>query len=320
MRKVIFDTDPGIDDAMALLFAHLSADIELVGVTSVFGNASLEQTTRNAHYLVSEFGLDCPVHAGAAEPLQIAIDEAPVFVHGFDGMGDAGTDAPPVAEQGDAVSFLIDMVRAHPGQIDVVAVGRMTNLALALQRDPDFAGFVRSVVIMGGALGRHGFSGNVTPVAEANIIGDPHAADLVFCAPWALTMVGLDVTMRTLMAPQMMKRLRADAGRVGQFVYDISRHYQSFYEARTGSPSFPVHDSLALINLIRPDLFEASEGGLRVCTEGMAIGQTILVPQTREYPEAPWTADLPTQQASVDVDSEAALALYMQTLLDGAGG
>lgn len=314
-HKIIFDTDPGVDDAMALMFAHRSPQIELLGMTTVFGNASLDQTTRNAHYLAQEFDLGCPVHAGAAEPLHLERDASPVMVHGRDGMGDVVETMPEVPDPGDAISFLLDTVRAHPGEIDIVAVGRMTNLALALQRDPEFVQYVRRVVIMGGALGRQGFGGNVTPVAEANIIGDPHAADVVFGAPWDVTMVGLDVTLQTLITPDMMIALRDGGGRIGEFVFAISRHYQDFYAQRTGSVSFPVHDALALIFLVAPELFELAQGGLRVVTEGMALGQTILVPQHRDYPEAPWTRDLPSQQVCVEVDASAALELYVETLL-----
>ena len=175
--KVIFDTDPGIDDAMALLYLSKLPEIELLGITTVVGNADLETTTRNALFLRQKFGLSAPVVRGAAETLD-GVDKAePVIVHGLNGLGEI--DIPAVDDSGlqagDASQFIIETVRAHPGEVTIIAVGRMTNLALALRADPEVAALTRQVVIMGGAFGYEGRSGNVTPVAEANIHGDPVA-------------------------------------------------------------------------------------------------------------------------------------------------
>ncbi len=200
MHKVIFDTDPGVDDAMALLFLHQHPEIALLGITTVFGNASVETTTRNALYLKDRWQIPAPVSQGVGETIDPARPPVgwPTFIHGDDGLGNIGVPE-MVAGRPDprpAHRFLIETIRANPGEITLVAVGRMTNLARALKDDPDIAGLVKQVVIMGGAFD---VPGNITPAAEANIHGDPEAADIVFGASWPVVAVGLDVTMQTVM-------------------------------------------------------------------------------------------------------------------------
>ncbi|MEM7000662.1 MAG: nucleoside hydrolase [Pseudomonadota bacterium] len=317
--KVIFDTDPGIDDAMAILFAHYAEGIDLLGLTTVFGNASVAQTTRNAVLLRERFELNCAVHRGAAQGLCIPADPPPTFVHGDDGLGNTGCDTDASADAGNAVQYIIDTVRAHPGEVTIVAVGRMTNLAMALAIDPDIARLTREVVIMGGVTGYNGFRGNVTPVAEANIIGDPHAADAIMQAPWKVTMVGLDVTMKVLVTPAEMQQLNDQGGAAGEFLYAITRHYQAFYEGRSGSDSFPMHDSMALMYLLKPELFSVAEGPIRVVTEGPAVGQTLFAPRPRVYEEIDWATTRPLHNVCADVDANAAKAVYFETLLNAAG-
>ena len=187
-RKVIFDTDPGIDDACALALVAASPALELVGITSVFGNAPVGTTTRNALYLRRRYGLAAPVARGAARPLACPPRDFPAFIHGENGLGDF--PLPGLAETGqdpadrphalDAAHFIVEQLRAAPGEITLIAVGPLTNLALALDIDPGIASLVAEVVVMGGAFGTAGRPGNVSPVAEANIYNDPHAADRVF--------------------------------------------------------------------------------------------------------------------------------------------
>lgn len=316
-QKIIFDTDPGIDDAMALLFAQASDAIDLIGITTTYGNASVEQTTRNAVYLKQRFGFDCPIHMGLGGPLHALPEQAAYFVHGHDGLGDAGFEIPPLSSDvGDAVQFIIDTVDAYPGEITLVAVGRMTNLAVALTKAPRIAQKVKEVVIMGGAIGRHGWGGNVTPVAEANIIGDPHAADIVMRGEWMVTMVGLDVTMQTIMMPQHVEELAEKAGDAGQFIAKIAPLYQSFYASAYQLSGFAVHDSSALAYVIDPDLYTVELGAIRVATEGIAYGQTVFAKAGRRYDAERWGSP-PPKQVCVDVDAEAMLSLYMTTLING---
>ena len=178
MKKVIFDTDIGIDDAMALLFLHYSPDIELQAIVSGFGNADIETTTRNALLIKECFSIEAPVYRGAGEPIGERLgDGYPDFVHGSNGLGDIEIKEP--ATQADILpgpEAIIEIAKRNPREISIVAVGRLTNLALALDLCPELPDLVSEVVVMGGAFGFNGHSGNVSPVAEANIAGDPQAA------------------------------------------------------------------------------------------------------------------------------------------------
>ncbi len=278
-HTIILDTDPGIDDAMALFLALRSPEITVLGLTTVFGNSTVEATTRNALNLlhVAE-RTDIPVARGAAQPLVLPLGETGEFVHGQDAMGDIGwTDvlAPylkPVDQP--AAQFIAEQVMANPGQITLVAIGPLTNLALALQLEPRIAQAVRGVVIMGGSVVA---PGNVSPTAEANIYNDPHAAELVFGAGWALTMVGLDVTTAVRMDEPRFAALRASASPLGRFVGQIAPRYQQFHRERYGyqNGTVDVHDPSAIAYLIDPSLFAGQAWRMVVPVDGPARGTTI---------------------------------------------
>src|SRR6185437_3378055 len=190
---IILDCDPGIDDALAIAFATASAEIDLVGITTVAGNVGLAKTTANALAVASFVGAkEVPVTAGSPVPLlRPALDAG--HVHGDSGLGGAVLPPPArSAEDGHAIDYLIGAIGAAPGEITLVATGPLTNIGLALRREPRLAGWVKDFVIMGGAAGR----GNVTPAAEYNIWADPEAAAIVFGAGWTVRMTGLDVTLR----------------------------------------------------------------------------------------------------------------------------
>lgn len=314
MHKVIFDTDPGIDDAMALLFLHAAPEVELMAITTTFGNGSIETTTRNALYLTERFGIAARVGRGAGAPLKGEAGEPPHFVHGHNGLGDVPLPASitRTADPRPAHRLIIDLVRANPGEIEIVAVGRMTNLALALRADPGIVPLVKQVVIMGGAFGISGVLGNITPAAEANIWGDPLAADEVTAANWPLTMVGLDVTQKTRMPTAYLAALAETAGEAGQFIWDISRFYEDFHH-KGGVDSIFVHDSSAVAYLLRPELFETRSGAIRVVTEGIAFGQTIQKSDAVRYPPSAWDGR-PSHRICTGVDSEGLRRLYAETL------
>ena len=273
---VIFDTDPGIDDAMALLFLKAQPSLRLAAVTTVFGNAETDITTRNALYLTRRFGIDTPVYAGATQPLAIARRPAPTFIHGDDGLGDAGVtpDFSAKAAEGHAADRIVDIVRANPGRVTILAVAPLTNLALALERDPGIATLVKDVVIMGGAFAWGGRRGNATPVAEANVHNDPHAADRVFTAAWPVTAIGLDVTSHCVASHDDAAEL-AETGEAGRFLWDISRGYEALYRRRNQVDGCCLHDVAAAAYLVAPDLFTLHSGPVRVVTDGIAIGQSI---------------------------------------------
>ena len=172
--KLIIDTDPGIDDAMAIFYAAAAPDIELLGLTTIFGNVTTKMATRNALRLLESADLDLPVAHGAEKPLVLPPFEPSAHVHGDEGFGDIPAAEPKgqaVAE--DAADFLIRMAREHKGELVLCPVGPLTNIALAVQRDPEFVKNCKRIVIMGGSLEA---GGNITPHAEANIYHDPHAA------------------------------------------------------------------------------------------------------------------------------------------------
>lgn len=313
--KIIFDTDPGIDDAMALLFLKASKALDLVGITTVMGNASIETTTRNALFLKQKFAIAAPVARGAGVQLSGIAKEPPHAVHGQNGMGDI--DLPEVDESVlhplPASQFIIDTVRANPGEITIIAVGRMTNLALALRQEPTIAPLVKEVVIMGGAFGFNGHGGNVTPAAEANIYGDPQAADEIFAADWKVTVIGLDVTQEVLMNTAYMAQLRDKGGANGQFIWDITRLYENFYREITGVEGVFGHDSLAVAYVIAPELFTVRGGPIRVVTDGIALGQTIQQPAARKFGHGDWSGR-PAQYIATEVDTQRILDLYMEVV------
>jgi inosine-uridine nucleoside N-ribohydrolase len=318
--KILFDTDPGIDDAMALLFIAARPNLELLGITTVFGNADIETTTRNALYLTRRFGIAAPVLRGAAAPIAGERRPAPVHVHGHDGLGDLldlGTLAPPDAEP--AHRFLIRTIRAHPGEVTLVAIGPLTNLALALDEAPDIAGLVRRVVVMGGAFGwGGGRRGNVSPVAEANMLNDPVAADRVLTGGWPVTLVGLDVTTRCILTDVAAAELGARGGEAGAFLNAISRGYAAIYRTYDGLDGCCLHDVAAVACAIDPGLFTMSCGPIRVVTEGIAAGQTIQKPEAQSFPPGAWD-DCPVQSACRDVDADGVAALFLSALTCSGG-
>jgi purine nucleosidase len=335
MHKVIFDTDPGVDDAMALVFQTCHPEIELIGVTSVFGNATIETTTRNALYLVERFAAPTvAVARGAAGPLRGAAPPPIPHIHGHNGLGDIQLPAEWAAELATGLAtglatsrsdnnarldarpahrFIIDTVREHPHEITLIAVGPLTNLALALQEDPEIQHLVKQVIIMGGAFGINGVLGNVTPCAEANISADPDAADQVFTAAWKVTAAGLDVTQKAIMSTAYLDDIRKHGGEVGQFVWDVSRLYEQFHLDSADVHGIYVHDSSAVAYLVAPQLYQVRRGAVRVALDGLARGQTIQKPETMGVPAAEWDA-VNKQDVCVDVDVEGFLKLYFVTL------
>lgn len=315
MHKVIYDTDPGVDDAMALVFQALHPQIELLGVTSVFGNSTIDITTRNALYLAQRFAPGVPVARGAAAPLRRAAPAPVDWIHGDDGLGNTGLRASgqSALDTRSAHRFIIDTVRAHPHEVTLIAVGPLTNLALALGEDPQIASLVKRVVVMGGAFGAGGVNGNVSPAAEANIIGDPEAADIVFGAQWPVAIVGLDVTERTVMTTEYLAKLRDDAGEVGRFVWDVSRHYEAFHQSSAGLGGIYVHDASAVAYVLAPHLYVTRTGPVRVLTEGIAVGHTIQKLMTFPAPAPDWDGRPPCE-VCVEVDAQQMLDLYARTL------
>ncbi|WP_435237272.1 nucleoside hydrolase [Psychromonas sp. PT13] len=317
--KIILDTDPGIDDVMAILFAEANPEIELKAITTVYGNATIENSTHNALYLKQKFKLHADVVKGASQPLVRPPVGPTVIVHGEGGLGDVNvpTELTEQVTSGAAYQYIIDAVKAEPGEITLVAIGPLTNLALALQADPSIVDLVKEVVIMGGAFGENKHYGNVTPFAEANVHDDPHAADIVLTASWPVVVIGLDVTEQSFFTREYLDTLRDEAREVGQFIWDVSRFYLRFYSQRVGIEACHVHDPSAIAYVINPELFTLREGPIRVVTEGVAEGMTIQKCDQRVYPTDEWSVK-PAQKIGVAVKSNELLALYRRSIIDYA--
>ena len=273
-RKVIVDCDPGIDDATALILAMQYPGFNILGITTVFGNAYLEQATKNALIIVELSKTNIPVYKGAGKPLRKPLDAPPDFIHGKDGLGNTDEPGPKIMHQPKpAAQFIVDMAKAYPGQITILAVGRLTNLAEAIKLDSNVTRNIKEVVLMGGAL--H-VPGNVNPVAEANIEGDPDAADIVLTAPWKVTMIGLDVTTKVKLNDDILLRIKNKNKQYGPFIFSITRFYLNFYkDVNHLEGGFYVHDPSAVMYLIDSTLFKLKTGPVRVVTDGIAIGKPL---------------------------------------------
>ncbi|WP_226781258.1 nucleoside hydrolase [Oceaniglobus trochenteri] len=273
--KMVIDTDPGVDDAMAILYVAHMPEIELLGLTSVFGNVSVEKATRNALRLVEDAGLNVPVAGGAAGPLARDAQPHSYHVHGAEGFGDIPAQTPKGrALDEDAADFLIRMAREHAGELVVCAIGPITNLAEAINRDAGFAKNVKRIVFMGGAAF---VPGNVTPHAEANTFNDPHALNVVLQSGAPVTMVGLDVTMQILLDGDDFAALERANPNHGGFLNRASAFYLEFYRQVVGVAGCGLHDPAAVIACHRPDLFESRSVAIRVIEEGEEIGRTLPV-------------------------------------------
>jgi purine nucleosidase len=267
VQKIIIDCDPGIDDALALAFAHGHPELELGGITTVAGNVGLDQTTANALRVRDFVGMrDVPVTAGCAVPLQRPALHARE-VHGDSGLGAASLPASSSAPaRGHAVDFLANAIGAEPGQVTLIAIGPLTNIALALRRHPQIVSQVRDFVIMGGSAGR----GNVTPAAEFNIAADPEAAAIVFAAGWTVTMVGLDVTLQARATTAVRARMRG----LGRLADDLLLPTLAGYTGAGHGPGPehadgpPVHDVCAVARVAAPGLITCAPARVEVETAG----------------------------------------------------
>lgn len=296
-KKVIIDTDPGIDDAFALFYALTHPGFEVLGLTTAFGNVPTPLASINARYLLSRFGKkDIPVAEGSHKPYSRPESVCADFVHGKDGLGntfqakDIGQNDPRPAHV-----MICDIIRANPGEVTIIAIAPLVNLALALDHDPGIAALVKEVVVMGGAIHANG---NINPAAEANIFNDPEAAEKVFHAPWPVVLFPLDVTDNCILPREQVAAL-ATYGEMGEYLCDISQFYQDFYQGtREDMDGEPVnglvnHDLHPVMYLVHPEFFSFRSGGLRVVGgEGMLRGHMIMDDRSKWSHSHAWS-DLP---------------------------
>jgi inosine-uridine nucleoside N-ribohydrolase len=272
-RKIILDCDPGHDDAMAILLAHGSPEIDLVAITTVAGNHTLEKVTLNARRVCTVAGItEVPIAAGCGHPLVRELVIAPE-VHGESGLDGPrfGEPTVPLAD-GHAIDLIVETVMASPGEITLVPVGPLTNIAMALRQEPRLAENVQEVVLMGGSTER----GNKTPAGESNIYVDPEAAVAVFEAPWQVTMIGLNLTYQALATTEVVARISALGTEVAAMAVELMDFFREAYLRRSGFPAPPVHDACAVARVIAPELVECVETFVAVetasdLTRGMTL-------------------------------------------------
>ncbi len=272
-RRIIIDTDPGVDDALALLFAMRSPELKIEAITAVAGNVPLELTLPNALRMVEIAGRrDIPVGAGARWPLVRKLVTA-TYVHGENGLDGAVFPEPTTKPAPQPAAELIrEVIRKYPGEVTLITIGPLTNVATALAADPELAGMVRGLVMMGGSLS----GGNITPAAEFNVYVDPEAARMVFHAGIPLTMVGLDVTRKTALTEDHLHRLEAGADAISRAAAEIARHILE-QNHRAGFVAEPhMHDPLAVAGFIDPTLLETVECYVDIETSGeLTAGETV---------------------------------------------
>jgi purine nucleosidase len=299
-RRVIVDCDPGIDDAVALWLALASpVEIDIVAVTAVAGNVGVAATERNARRVLALAGRrDLPVHAGCPRPLMVAEGRL-ATVHGRDGLGDVGlpeADFPGAAQH--AVDLLAEQALAAPGEITLCVLGPMTNLALAIVKQPAVATAFREIRFMGGAAFR---PGNVTPAAEFNIAVDPHAAAIVLGSGARLTMFGLDASIHAAITPARLAQVGA-AGRIGAVAARLMQLYGG------GDPS--LHDPCVLGSLIAPGLFDGVDAHVAVeCESPLTRGQTVAAVSERQRAGRP-----PNCRVITKVDGDGLFGLLAERL------
>lgn len=272
-HKIIIDTDPGQDDAVAILLALASPELEVLGITCVAGNVPLPLTEVNARKIVDLTGRsDVPVFTGCGAPLDRPLVTAE-HVHGRTGLD--GPDLPPPVtplQDRHAVDFLIDSLRANPGTT-LCPLGPLTNIATALQRAPDIAKNIAEIVLMGGGYFEQG---NITPAAEFNIYVDPTAADIVLRAGIPVTIVPLDCTHQALTTRPRVEAFRALGNRVGPVVAELTDFFERFDKEKYGSDGAPLHDPCVIAMLLAPELFSSRLVNVVVDTrEGLTLGATV---------------------------------------------
>ncbi len=305
MKKIILDCDPGHDDAIAILLAGLSEDIELLGVTTVAGNSYLENTTRNALIVLELAGLESiDVYPGAKKPLvrdQIVAHD----IHGYTGLEGADLPKPRKSPAGKhAIDFMAEKIEENYGEITLVATGPLTNVALFSLRYPELVSGIKEMVIMGGGIS----FGNVTPVAEFNVYVDPEAASLVFDLDVPKVLAPLDMTHKAAITRAELEKMRSFGSDVLNTISDLLEFFMKTYKEVFGIDGAPLHDPTTIAYLIRPEMFEWEDYNLVVELDGeYTYGQTVVdVWRT--------TGRDPNVRILLDVDRDAFFDLLLREL------
>ncbi|MFT9845966.1 nucleoside hydrolase [Aneurinibacillus sp. REN35] len=274
MKPVILDVDTGIDDAMAIGYALNAPELDVIGITTCFGNGTVEHTTRNTLQVLDLFErAHIPVYPGASAPLVREAREAPIWIHGSNGLADITLAAPTQSPKNiPAHEFLIASIKERPGDVTVIATGSLTNIAIAIKKAPEIVPLMKELIIMGGAV--H-VPGNVTPYAEANIYADPEAAEIVLQSGARITLIGLDVTMQAVLKESQLAIWQQQNTPASAFLAEACAFYMNAY--RISSPELggcALHDPLAVGVAIDPTFVTTSSMPIYVDTTGDTLGQT----------------------------------------------
>ncbi|MEX6013035.1 ribosylpyrimidine nucleosidase [Mammaliicoccus sciuri] len=271
-QKIILDCDPGHDDAITMLMAYIHTNIDLLGITIVSGNQTLEKTVKNGLSVAQHLNMDVKIYSGASEPLvreRVVADN----VHGETGMDGPVFDAlNREPEDKRAVQFIIDTLLHSEGDITLVPTGPLTNIALAMKLEPSITSKIKEIVLMGGAYG----NGNFTPSAEFNIFADPEAAHIVFKSGVPIVMMGLDVTNKTLCTPEIIKRMESTNNKAGQLFSDLMNFTLKTQFQEFGLEAGPLHDATTIGYLVNKDLFEVQDMYVEIdINRGPSYGRTV---------------------------------------------
>ncbi|GIP00764.1 ribosylpyrimidine nucleosidase [Paenibacillus lautus] len=310
MHRIVLDVDTGVDDALAIAYAVRSSALDILGITTCFGNVPVEYATRNTLHVLDRLGAaGIPVAMGEAAPLfHPSMKSYPVQFHGENGLGNLAFPDPagkPVSTS--AAAFMVDQIRRYPKQVTLICVGPLTNLAAAILQAPEISSLVRQIIVMGGAVG---VAGNRRMHAEANVYSDPEAAQLVFQSGAPITLVGLDVTMQTELSLEDIQRWRDLDSDLTRFLADMTSYYiggyRESYGDRTGCA---LHDPLAVAVAIDLSLVEVQPMVLQVDLEGIhSYGRTIADLRPR-------CTDRPNVNVCTGVDAKRFQEHFMETLM-----
>ena len=313
VRKLIIDTDPGVDDSWAILLALRSPEVEVIGITSLFGNVRTKMATQNALLLMEKFGRpDIPVVEGSLTSIIGGEKERIAdFVHGDDGFGNTNQAKPTLTavEGKTAADFIVEKANEFPGQVTVVAMASATNVALALRQDPSIKHKLHEIVHLAGAFF---VNGNVNPCAEANAFGDPEAADELYGSGARVTVIGLDVTQKLVTTTRDIEAMRSANHPHTNFLHEISQFYMQFHRDTVRQEGIFMHDPAAILLAFRKDLFRCKRGRVRVATEGLCRGQTVMDAGAKlwSFPNK-WTEhSRPPVEVALDVDAAGAARVF----------
>ena len=315
MQRIILDTDPGLDDALALFLALASPEVQLEAITTVSGNVHVDLTTRNALALLELTGrTTIPIARGCDRP----IVRQPVvadYVHGHNGLGGISLPEPQLRTvKQHAIDLIIEKIMAAPQEISLVPVGPLTNIAMALRKEPRIAEYVREVVIMGGALR---VPGNVTPEAEFNIFADPHAAHMIFHAGWPIRLVTLDVTQKTLLERERVQELASNGNPITWLIQQMVENFLNTFGLPRGITAFQMHDPLCLSAAFQPEIITWEPAYVDVELAGkLTLGETVSYFSNRTEDIDPSLESLhaPNMLTSVGVDVERFITLYVDRI------